>query len=87
MKGATNKVDSRMQEANTSYNQAVAAGGSGDPIVITSPSKRGSNSSGIAANPGPTRKPPELPEECAASFAADYTYNVNLGGIDGRLKV
>ena len=79
MSRSSNKLDTRMQTAQDSFNKNVAAGGSNDPIIITKPSSSKGGSSTVVM-PSPTRKMPSLPDDCAASFTSDYTYDVNLGG-------
>ena len=75
---AQSKLDMRMHEAQNKYNAEMAHSGSNAPIVITKSSGGGVNY--VSKNPSPTRQAPELPEDCSAAFAADYTYNISLGG-------
>ena len=78
MKGATNKLDERMQTAQTKVNEKEAREAAAGPIVITKPS--GGAGGKQVMGPGTIQKAPVLPESCSATLAADYTYNLSLGG-------
>ena len=79
MKRAVNKLDERMQTAQTKVNQKEARDVAAGPIVVTAPSSGGATAS-VTSAPEPDQKAPVLPEDCAATLAADYTYNLSLGG-------
>ena len=80
MSKVTNKLTERMQTAQDKYNEKEAKESNGQPIVVTRPSGGGGGGQQGAISMGVDRKPPVLPEDCAATMTADYTYNVSLGG-------
>lgn len=79
MKRAVNKLDERMQAAQTKVNEKEAKEAGAGPIVITK-SSGGGGGGKQTVGPGTIQKPPTLPEGCSATLAADYTYNLSLGG-------
>ncbi|QBP06003.1 membrane-bound lytic murein transglycosylase D precursor [Synechococcus phage S-B68] len=76
IKGSKSSMLKRMQEAQATYEQRVAAAGGSGPIVIFEDAPAPT----AVSNPTPHATPPALPDGPSSIQAAEYFFNLNMGG-------
>ena len=68
-----------MQKAQQKANANEAKDEARGPIIVGAGGGSGPKGE-VVVEPRSHQKPPQLPEDCAATMTADYTYDIALGG-------